>query len=432
MATVLLIDGHSQAYRAFFGVKAPLTTRSGEPTGAVFGFVRKLFNIVKDYAPEYIAVAFDTGDTWRHAEFEPYKATRDSMPDDLRSQMTRIEQFLLAYEVPIVTYPNYEADDILGTLANLAAQAGHHVLILTGDRDMFQLVTDQVNILYTRGGPNPKTVVYGYDEISERYDLRPDQFVDLKALTGDSSDNIPGVAGVGEKTAIKFLRQYGSVDELYAHLDEISGPKTRQNLLDAREQVELNKHLMRIVTDLDLEFDPDACRVGEHDLQAVREFFMELDFRSLLKEFPQAETEAERSTSDTGQMSLFVGDSAQQHSSDSQTLVAENYFSVQDEVSLRRLVKGLSSAQCISFDVETTSTDATQAKLVGLGITWAPHEAAYIPIAHSQGIQLPWVDVRNAIQPFFANPDLPKLAHNGKYDLIVCLRHDLRHPRPNS
>ena len=424
MATVLLIDGHSQAYRAFFGVKAPLTTQSGEPTGAVFGFVRKIFNILKEYTPDYIAVAFDTGDTWRHAEFKPYKATRDSMPDEMRTQMTRIEQFLDAYDIPVVTYPNYEADDVLGTLSEQAARAGNDVLILTGDRDMFQLVTDRINILYTSGGPNPKTIVYGLEEIKDRYDLHPDQFVDLKALTGDSSDNIPGVAGVGEKTAIKFLQQYGSVDNLYAHVDEIRGPKTRQNLVDAKDQVALNQHLMKIVTDLDLVFDAEACRVGGFDPQAVREFFMELNFRSLLRELPQTEDEAETSSPDSGQMSLFMSEAAGT-AGDGAIPADGDYFIVQDEESLQRLVRGLSSAQCISFDVETTSADASQAKLVGLGITWTAQEAAYIPVAHSEGNQLPWRDVRSAIQPYFSDPTIAKLAHNGKYDLTVCRRHGL-------
>ena len=159
MATLLLVDGHSQAYRAYFGVKAPLMTRTGELTTAVYGFTRKLLSLLREYKPEYVAVAFDKGDTWRHADFPEYKATRDQMPDDLRSQITRIEEVLGAFNIPSVTATNYEADDVLGTLARKAAAEGVDVLILTGDRDMFQLIDERVKILYTRGGPSPSTDV---------------------------------------------------------------------------------------------------------------------------------------------------------------------------------------------------------------------------------------------------------------------------------
>ncbi len=206
MPTLLLIDGHSQAYRAYFGMKTPLSTRDGELTAAVYGFTRKLFSVLKEYRPDYVAVAFDLGDTWRHAEFADYKATRERMPDDMRTQMERIDQVVSTFNIPIVTYPDYEADDVLGTLAKQAGAAGADVLILTGDRDMFQLVDDRVKILYTSGGPSPKTSIYGLEEVQSRYDLTPEQFIDLKALTGDSSDNIPGVPGVGDKTAINVSR----------------------------------------------------------------------------------------------------------------------------------------------------------------------------------------------------------------------------------
>ena len=177
MSTYLLIDGHSQAYRAFFGVKTPLTTARGEPTTAVFGFFRKLFSVLREYDPEGVAVAFDKGDTWRHEEFSDYKATRDSMPDDMRSQMDRIEQVLNALRIPIVALENFEADDVLGALARQAASEGHDVLILSGDRDMFQLVADRVKILYTSGGPSPATIPYGVDEVAHSIldDMDPEQ-----------------------------------------------------------------------------------------------------------------------------------------------------------------------------------------------------------------------------------------------------------------
>jgi len=425
MSTLLLIDGHSQAYRAFFGMKTPLSTRTGELTGAVFGFARKLLSVIKEYRPDEVAVAFDLGDTWRHSTFSAYKATRDAMPDEMRTQMTRIEEMVRAFNIPIVTYPDYEADDVLGTLSRQAADAGTNVLILTGDRDMFQLIGERVQILYTPGGPNPKTTVYGLPELQERYLLTPTQFIDLKALTGDSSDNIPGVPGVGEKTAVKFLKQYGSLENLYAHVDEISGPKTRQGLIDAKPQVDLNKTLVTIVRDLDLHYDPAQCRLHDYDPEAVIKLFNELEFRSLLKELPQSQLPG---GDENGQMGLFDDPATASSASSEERGEAEaraTYLCVQDEAALTEVIAALKNAEILSFDVETTSTDAVQAKLVGLGIAWAPGAGAYIPVGHSEGTQLPWEMVREAVAPFFADATLPKLAHNGKYDLTVCLRHGL-------
>jgi DNA polymerase-1 len=431
MPTLLLIDGHSQAYRAFFGVKTPLSTRSGEPTTAVFGFVRKFLSVLREYKPDQVAVAFDAGDTWRHVEYKPYKATRDAMPDEMRTQMARIQQFLEAFRVPVVTYPNYEADDVLGTLARRAAEQGVDVLILTGDRDMFQLVDDRIRVLYTRGGPNPETVIYGRDEVNERYGLSPEQFVDLKALTGDSSDNIPGVQGVGEKTAAKFLAQYEDIDSLYRHIEEVSGPKTRQNLVDAQDDVARNRRLMTIVTDLDLKYDADRFSLSDYDRDAVLEFFQELEFRSLARELPQSLADAAADdvaagVSETGQISLFPG----AETAAVQAPVDSPYLCVQDEKALEAVLHKLAASEWLSFDVETTSTDAMSATLVGLGVAWAPGEAAYFPVAHAQGEQLDWERLRAKLQPFFADPERKKLAHNAKYDLTVCRRYGLEIAAP--
>ncbi len=425
MSTLLLVDGHSQAYRAYFGVKTPLATREGEPTSAVFGFVRKFLSILREYQPDCVAVAFDVGATWRHDEYDGYKATRDSMPDDMPGQIDRIQQFLSALGVPVVTRENYEADDVLGTLANKAAEAGDDVLILTGDRDMFQLVSDKISILYTRGGPNPQTAVFGPEELKERYGLTPAQFIDMKALTGDSSDNIPGVPGVGDKTAAKFLNEYGGLDSLYEHIEEVSGPKTRQNLIDNKEQVFKNRRLVTIVNNLDVDYDVDACRLDDYDQDAMLELFHELEFRSLVRELPHEVDAANASlpndTDDSGQISLF-GETA----SIKDSAPPKNpYRVVQDVEALAEVVEALNKAKMISFDVETTSTDKMNAKLVGLGVAWAPGEAAYIPAGHQAGKQLDWNIVRDAIQPAFADESIPKVAHNANYDLTVCIRYGL-------
>ena len=439
MSTYLFIDGHSQAYRAFFGVKSPLVTARGEPTTAVFGFVRKLFSVLREYKPDGVAVAFDKGDTWRHEEFIEYKATRDAMPDEMRSQMDRIEQILEALRIPIVSLENFEADDVLGALARQAAHEGHDVLILSGDRDMFQLVSDRVRILYTSGGPSPTTIPYGVTDVAERYGgMNPDQFLEMKALVGDSSDNIPGVTGVGEKTAIRFLKEYGSLNGLYAHIDEVKGPKTQQNLRDAEKDVRRNKRLMTIVCDLDVTFDAEEYRLQEYDSGPVRRIFEELEFRSLQRELDQiGEAGAGGSLDGSSashkneelQSSLFPNLSPASNAPglrpSASTVEDHPYQCVQNSSDLAQLCQVLDQAKILSFDVETTGRDPMSADLVGLGIAWAEGEARYIPVGHQEGEQLPWDVVREAVQPYFANPSLPKVAHNGKYDLVVCRRHGL-------
>ncbi len=453
MAKLLLIDGHSQAYRAYFGLRTPLTTHTGEPIGAVYGFARKLLATIKEQKPDYYTVAFDLGDTWRHAEFPEYKATRDSMPDDMSSQMERIAELLRALDIPIVTYPNYEADDVLGTLACQAAAAGDNVLVMTGDRDMFQLVDDDhIRILYTSGGPKPVTSVIGPDEVRARHDVDPGQFVDYKALLGDNSDNIPGVAGVGEKTAAKLLNTYGSVDELYARIDEVTPPRIREALGNAKEQVYRNRRLCAITCDLDdLHWNPAASDRHNYRLDDILTFFNDLEFSSLVRDWPLADPDkqpragkltevASRSAGDAadgGQMTLFAfdNDEATGGPGEAQSGIAplvplsptgtSTYRIVTDRAGLDALVEELRSATILSFDVETTSQYVMLAQLVGLGIAWAPGEAAYIPVAHKVGEQLAWDVVRDALEPFFANADLPKLAHNGSYDLTVLLENGM-------
>ena len=274
-------------------------------------------------------------------------------------------------------------------------------------------------------------MTYGRAEVEERYGLTPEQFVDLKALIGDSSDNIPGVSGVGEKTAAKFLSQYGDIDTLYGHIDEVSGPKTRQNLIDAKEDVERNRRLMSIVTDLDLEYDPEQCRLGDYDREAVLRLFQELEFRSLARELPQTPDEiaaAEQAPTgdENGQFSLF-GNS---DSASAAPPVDSPYLCVQDDDTLARVLDALRQSEWLSFDVETTSTDAMRATLVGLGVAWAPGAAAYFPIGHHKGQQLEWEPLRGALQPIFADPQRKKLAHNAKYDITVLRRYGLEIPGP--
>ena len=348
------------------------------------------------------------------------------MPDDLYTQIDRIQEMLGLFNIPIVTKAGFEADDVLGTQARQAGEQGVDVFVLTGVRDMFQLVSERVRILYTKGGPTPTTDAYGPAEIQERYGLTTSQFIEMKALVGDTSDNIPGIDGVGEKSAIKYLQEYGSIDGLYAHIDEVRGPKTQASVRESEAQVRRNVRLVTIGTDLeDIAFDPQSFCLKDWDRAGLRRLFEELEFRSFIRELSlDEEAVAVEKEDDTGQLSLFAED-APAHKAAPSVAVENPYLTVTDAAGLRELVVKLSAAPLISFDVETTGTDPMQAALVGLGVAWAKGEAAYIPVGHQEGTQLAWESVRAALSPLFADARRPKVAHNTKYDAVVCIRHGL-------
>jgi len=238
---LVLVDGHSLAYRAFHALPDDMKTSQGELTNAVYGFTSMLLNVLRDEQPTHIAVTFDKGRTFRHDIYPEYKAHRAKMPDEMRSQMARVRQVVDTLGIPVFEQEGYEADDLLGTLARQAGEQGVDTLIVTGDRDLLQLVDTRTHVLTSRRRFSD-TVIYDTDGVEQRYGLTPAQLVDLKAMMGDQSDNIPGVRGVGVKTATKLLQQYGSLDEIYAHLDEVQS-RFRNKLDEGREMAYLSRRL---------------------------------------------------------------------------------------------------------------------------------------------------------------------------------------------
>lgn len=277
----MLIDGNSLAYRAFFALPTDMATASGQVTNAVFGFTSMLINLLRDHAPDRVAVAFDRPEpTFRHEAVEEYKAQREAAPDILRQQIGLVRQVVETLGIPLLEVPGYEADDVIATLATRARDAGDDVLVVTGDRDCFQLVEDpHVRVLYNRRGVSDYAL---YDEsgIVARCGVPPDRYVEYAALRGDTSDNLPGVPGVGEKTAARLISTYGGIDGIYEHLDELT-PKLRENLAAAEPQVRMNAAVMRLVRDVDLRVEPARLVPGDIDLDAVRRLFEFLEFRSL-------------------------------------------------------------------------------------------------------------------------------------------------------
>jgi len=281
MSTLMLIDGHSLTYRAFFALPTDMATASGQVTNAVFGFTSMLVNLVRDQRPDHLAVVFDRSEpTFRHEALESYKANRDASPDLLRQQIGIVREVVETLAVPVLDLAGFEADDIIATLAAEAERRGDDVIIVTGDRDSYQLVRDpHVRVLYNKRGVSDYAL---YDEagILERTGVRPVDYVEYAALRGDPSDNLPGVPGVGEKTAAKLVNQYGGIDGIYAHLDELT-PKLRQNLAENEERARVNAQLMRLRDDAPVTVDPDSLGIGDFDIDAVRRLFDFLEFRQL-------------------------------------------------------------------------------------------------------------------------------------------------------
>ncbi|MBX6377848.1 MAG: DNA polymerase I, partial [Clostridia bacterium] len=276
-----LVDGHSLVHRAFFALP-PLSTAGGQPTHAVYGFLTMLFKLLETESPDAVAVAFDRSvPTFRHTAFTGYKAQRPEMADDLRSQIPLLRRALEVLRVPVVELDGFEADDVIGTLTRRALAVGWEVVIVTGDRDALQLVQPGVRVLLTRRGVSE---LQAFDEAAVRatFGVSPRQLVDLKALMGDASDNIPGVPGVGEKTARRLIEAYGSLSGVYEHLEEVGG-RLAENLRRHREQAELSRQLVTIVEDAPVEVDLASLRRREPDRQAVGELFAALEFRSLLR-----------------------------------------------------------------------------------------------------------------------------------------------------
>lgn len=408
----VLLDGHAVAYRQFFALPVgSFSTRAGEPTNATYGFTRILLDLIQKEKPQYLAVSFDMGMSGRDALYHEYKGTREKMPDDLRVQLDRIDQVVRAFNIPVLKLDDYEADDVIGTVVRQASSWDITIRIITGDRDILQLLRDNVRVqLPSRNGPDE---IYDVARFIEKYGLQPHQLIDLKALMGDNSDNIPGVKGIGEKTATSLLQTYGSLEEIYQHIDEIKGAN-RQKLLDGKDMAFLSQKLATIRTDVPITLDLKACITQDFDVRAVDDLFAELDFRSLRDRL---------GINDALQLPLFSP-----HMSTETPQIIENIvptITVQTETDLTELVQRLNSAQAITFDTETTGTDPISCELVGIALAVDDQAGYYIPVGHKEGTQLPLQIVVDAIRPALTNPAIPKYAHNATYDLVVMRRYGI-------
>ncbi|MFO7583664.1 MAG: DNA polymerase, partial [Anaerolineales bacterium] len=434
--TLYLIDGHALAYRTYFALTgyspsgSRWQTSKGEPTAGIYGFSTVLLRLLEQEKPDYLAVAFDVGKTFRDDLFPEYKATRAKMPDDLRPQIERIRQLVDSFNIPRLEMEGFEADDVLGTIAKKVAAQGIGVKIITGDRDLLQLVGDHVIVSLPQKGKMGESQDYITEEqVKEYFGVPPRLVVDYKALLGDTSDNIPGVKGIGEKTAQALYETFSSLDDLYAHLDQVP-PKVRSKLEASRDMAYLSRDLATIRTDLDIDLDLEQARPANFDPAKVEGLFRELEFRSLVPRVAALAGKTANATSRPvavkpgGQMSFFETAPAYTQATPAPATDTETRI-IDSPEKLSALVAELEKATEISFDTETTSTEEMRAEIVGIALACETGVGYYIPTGHSQGQNLSLDAVLTALKTPLTNPDIPKIGHNIKYDAIVLARFGL-------
>ncbi|MBW2467054.1 MAG: DNA polymerase I [Deltaproteobacteria bacterium] len=388
---VYLIDGSAYFYRAYHAI-APLTTANGLPTHAAYGFTNILLRVIREKEPEFLAVAFDAkGPTFRHEKYSDYKANRPAMPDDLAVQIPYIKKIVRAHNILTMEQQGVEADDLIASAAKKLAAAGHRVVIISGDKDLLQLVNDAITVWDPM-----KDVVIDREGVKKKYNVGPESLRDLFALIGDKSDNIPGVPGIGPKTAEKLINEFGTLENLYKNLENLKKGKMRDNLAAHRDDAFLSRELIDLKEDIDIPLDEDDYRLPEPKTDTLKEIYKELEFTRLMKaEIPVREVDR------------------------------AGFALVQTEEELAGLVTMLTKADYMVLDTETSGLDPLSAELVGISVCVNPEQAFYIPTGHRDkegntiAGQLANDIVLQALQPFLENENFPKLGHNLKFDYSV-------------
>ena len=454
--TLVLIDGHALAYRSFFALeRTGMKTSDNQPTWAVYGFFNALFDLLKKYPFDAIATTFDVGrKTFRTEQYEEYKANRESMPDTMHSQMGLIIEGLQALNIPIYTKENYEADDVIGSICKQAKEQGHRTFILTGDQDSFQLVDREgfVKVLIPSKG---ELVEYDWNKVYEKLGVYPFQVIDYKGLRGDTSDNIPGIRGIGEKTAQKLLHRFENLEDILTHIDEIKEKALKEKLETGKEDAILSKKLATIVTDLDVGFDISKANLEIENIQKVVEFLKKMQFYRFMKEIesllapfsiglPKTNSQEVVNTNNGEQQQLgFDFSNFDINTSSQNAKTNDNYEIVDSEEKFEKLLAELGSQTFFSVDTETTSLDIMETELVGISVAYNPQiqskdgkifidngkeditKSFYIPVFHLVGEQLEMEYVLEKIKPLLESDKIAKVAQNAKFDINVFKRYDI-------
>ncbi len=409
---LLLIDGNALLHRAYHALPPLTVSKTGEMVNAVYGFASMLIKAIYELKPSHYAIAFDRkAPTFRHRLFDQYKANRPPTPEELVNQLGRVRQLVEAFNIPVFELDGYEADDVLGALSHQASGQGVDTVIVTGDADTMQLVSPRVKVLY----PRPRrsfsdTILYDEDAVNEKYGVKPEHIADMKALAGDPSDNIPGVPGIGSKTAVKLIQQFGSINQIYKHIDEVTPEKLRKLLQNNEDTAHRSKELTTIVTELPVKLDLEESKLSRFNRQKVAGLFRELEFASLLPRLSEALEEAPE-----------ISPTAK-----SEPQCQMEYSVIYTTAALGELIGRLKKTGVFAFDTETTSLDAMSAHLVGISLSPATGEGYYIPVGHAgweQVEQIPLEQVTAGLKPILEDSSLAKIAHNGKYDMTVLAEH---------
>ncbi|MDI6829232.1 MAG: DNA polymerase I, partial [Armatimonadota bacterium] len=391
-----LIDGNSLLYRAFFALPH-FSTLENQPTNAVYGLAMMLLRLLEEEKPDIVIVSFDAPEkTFRHEEYEAYKAHRKRAPDELRSQGPIAREMIEAFNIPILEVPGYEADDVVGTIARKAESEDYDVIIVTGDLDALQLVDSKVKVMTTIKGVT-ETVVYDEKAVEDRFGLKPKQLVDYKALKGDPSDNIPGVPGIGEKTAAKLIREFGSLESILEHIEDIKDDKVREKILSSVDQALLSKRLATIQTDVPIDLNLEQCKLRKPDLPKLRELFRRLEFRSLLKRLPE----------DAVQTSLEFDPGVEVVESSQYRLVCE-------KSSLGALIAEIENAGAFALRINGSASHPINADALGVGISLAPGKSYYVRFDKDNGLSL--LDFK----PVLESEEISKIGHNLKYEYEIA------------
>ncbi|NQT51187.1 hypothetical protein HQ576_04020 [bacterium] len=402
---LFLIDGSALAYRSYFAfIRSPLINSKGVNTSAVYGFVSSLLRLIDTEQPDRIAVVFDSPEpTFRHKMFADYKATREKMPNEMAEQLPLIDQVTGLLGIPMLRRPGFEADDVIGTLVREASEAGWECLIVSGDKDFMQLVSDQVKLYDLKRRAGEQEII-GIDGVIAKFGVAPEQVIDVLGLMGDSSDNIPGAPGVGPKTALELVQQFGSMEAAIERADEVKGKRAREGLQQGRDQALLSKELVTIDTHVPIDFDPDEFGRHDPDAQGLLDFFEKMEFTSLIEK-------------------VHLGGAAD----------TSGYHTVDDPAAFDELLARLMKAKEICLDLETTSISPMAAAIVGLSFAVREGEAFYVPakaarpVVKQQGLfdaaGSPLDTLLDRLRPILENPNIRKGGQNIKYDMVVLANH---------
>ena len=415
---LFLLDAYALIYRSYFAfINNPRVTSGGLDTSAIFGFTTTLLEVLEKQNPTHIAIVYDTDKpTQRHEDYKEYKANREETPEAIKISMPYIKRMAEAFDIPFLGVDGYEADDVIGTLAKQAEKQGYEVYMMTPDKDFGQLVSENI-YMYRPGRQGNPAEVWGIEEVKKRFEIdNVLQVIDYLGMMGDASDNIPGIPGVGKKTASKLLNQYGSMEKMYESADQIKG-KLGEKIRDNQEQALMSKKLATIQLDAPIKFDPDAFKREKFDQERIREIFSELEFRALLKRVTGDEIkETKEEQGDLFSQSTTINPDLQDNGSGYSSLDDTDhlYQLVQHPVERKKLLENLLQCQSVCFDTETTDLQSTRAELVGVAFSYAPGRAYYLAIAKGKE-----KEVLQEFKPFFESEKIEKVGQNLKYDITV-------------